>query len=495
MSDMESGTHWHAVIDIGSNSVRLVIYDVSGHALVPHYNEKVMAGLGAGLSEAGKLSPQGVAKAMKALGRYSAILAGLHVVRVRAVATAAVRVAEDGEAFIARIREEFGLDVSIISGHEEARLSAVGVAGGLHGVSGLVGDLGGSSLEFCRVQDGEFLEGETHMLGPLSADPKTLRPDEIQKMVRQALGKSKLLPEAGGRFYMVGGAWRALAKLHMDLEDYPLHLLHAYELGARDIQAIREATLRSDTLSRQRMREASQRRVEILPYASLVLSEVFDIGKFSSATVSSYGLREGVIIDRLGGPADADPLLDGAALSVRLQDQRRAFGEALFEWITPVVQPRPDLFGDIALDMRLAAAACLLADSGARFHPDTRAELAYKEALQGAYASVSHTERAFIALSVGCRYARQFKARSRVEGLLDEQQIRLAKRLGAAMRLGAVYSGRSAAILEQARLSRGNGQLTLSVAPAYGALVSSIVERRLQTLANLMDLEPAVFVG
>jgi exopolyphosphatase/guanosine-5'-triphosphate,3'-diphosphate pyrophosphatase len=183
-----------------------------------------------------------------------------------------------------------------------------------------------------------------------------------------------------------------------------------------------------------------------LPYANLVLTETFKIGGFNDAMVSSYGLREGVILEELAQEA-SDPLLEGIALSVRLQDQRRAFGEALYEWVRPVVEPRADLFGERDLDMRLAAGACLLADSGARFHPDTRAELAYEQALNGPYSNVTHTERAFFALSVGCRYARQFRPSLRSEGLLDKRQTKLAKRLGAAMRLGAVYSGRSADIL------------------------------------------------
>ncbi|MEQ9315278.1 MAG: hypothetical protein RLN72_05455 [Henriciella sp.] len=88
-----------AVVDIGSNSVRLVIYEVTGSAALPYFNEKVLAGLGRGLPETGKLSPEGVSQALAALRRYRAILTGLGVKRVIAVATAAVREAEDGSEF------------------------------------------------------------------------------------------------------------------------------------------------------------------------------------------------------------------------------------------------------------------------------------------------------------------------------------------------------------------------------------------------------------
>ena len=484
MTNESSGSHWHGVIDIGSNSVRLVIYDVSGHALLPHYNEKVMARLGGGLAETGKLSVDGKKLALKALGRYHAILNGLNVKRVRAVATAAVRAAKDGDEFIEQVKSMTGLEVEVISGQDEARFSALGVSGGIHKATGLVGDLGGSSLEFSRVENGVVQDGESLMLGPLSMN---LDGRELQEAVREALLGSRLLPESGGRFYMVGGAWRALAKLHMIVTEYPLRQLHSYLLDEHAILAIDEAVSRNDPVGLQRLAKASQRRQDILPYANLILAETFKVGGFSDAMVSSYGLREGVILDGLE-QEKSDPLLEGIALSVRLQDQRRAFGEALFEWVRSVVQPRVDFFGQSDLDMRLAAGACLLADSGARFHPDTRAQLAYEQALNGSYSNVTHAERAFIALAVGHRYARNFRPSSRTEQLLDKRQTKLAKRLGAAMRLGSAYSGRSADILNNSQLIREDSRITLAVPAKQHALVSRMVERRLKTLAMSMDL-------
>ena len=233
-----SGAHWHAVIDIGSNSVRLVIYDVAGRAMLPHFNEKVMARLGAGLAVSGHLSPEGVEVALKTLRRYKTILDGLKVTRVRAVATAAVRLAKDGLEFAARVEQEIGLKVDVIAGEEEARLSALGVSGGMHEVTGLVGDLGGSSLEFARLEDGVVKDGETLMLGPLSMSLNAQSGNSLQKTVCKALARSKLLPKHGGRFYMVGGAWRALAKLHMNITNYPLRQLNSYRLDEHAILAI-----------------------------------------------------------------------------------------------------------------------------------------------------------------------------------------------------------------------------------------------------------------
>ncbi|MEL7130056.1 MAG: hypothetical protein AAGK23_10945, partial [Pseudomonadota bacterium] len=245
MSPAPGSAHWHGVIDIGSNSVRLVIYDVYGRALLPHYNEKVMAGLGEGLAETGHLSTTGRATAAKALARFKAVLDGLAVkpARVRGVATAAVREASDGAAFLAEIAETLGLPMEAISGAEEARLSALGVAAGFHAPTGLIGDLGGSSLELAKLHDGWVEKGETHMLGPLAimpGDPMDLDMPSLRQRVRKRLKQSDVLPGIGGRFFMVGGAWRALAKLHMDLDDYPLRQLHAYRLDRKAVALINE---------------------------------------------------------------------------------------------------------------------------------------------------------------------------------------------------------------------------------------------------------------
>ena len=480
---------WQAVIDIGSNSVRLVIYDVAGRALLPHYNEKVMARLGARLSKSGELSGEGKAVAMKAIRRYHAILAGLGVESVKAVATAAVRRASDGLAFVTEIERETGIKVDIIDGAEEARLSALGVNGSIYEASGVVGDLGGSSLEFAGLSGGKIGLAETHMLGPLSLNASKLSISELQARVRQDLLGSKVLNEAGGRFYMVGGAWRALAKLHMELTEYPLNQLHAYALDGRAIEHLATVTQSNNTMSRQLMEKISIKRASALPYASVLLSEIFKIGKFHDAMVSSYGVREGVVLDGLDQDMDNDPLLDGVALAVRLHGKRREFGEALFEWVTPSITAQRDLFGTLAVSRRLIGAACLLSDSGARFHPDARAQLAYRQVLSAPYSSVTHQERAFIALAVARRYSRRFRLKEKNAVLLNDRQIKLAKRLGAAMRLGAVFSGRSSALLKVCELKRSDSQISLVLPKAQKALVSSMVERRLETLASLLDLQ------
>ncbi len=157
-----------AVIDVGSNSVRLVVYRIDGRAMTPILNEKVMAGLGRSLGQTGKLSPDGIDAALRALRRFATLTQALGVQDVFAVGTAAVREAGDGAAFAQQMRRETGIPLRILSGAEEALLSALGVSAGAPDAMGVVGDLGGASLELIEISPSGPGRGETFRLGPLA---------------------------------------------------------------------------------------------------------------------------------------------------------------------------------------------------------------------------------------------------------------------------------------------------------------------------------------
>lgn len=480
------------VIDIGSNSVRLVIYEVWRAAFLPVFNEKVMAGLGEGLSETGRLSPEGVNKAFGALRRFRAILDGLGVSTWQAVATAAVRDAGDGPAFASAAREALGTGVRILPGREEGRLSALGVRSGFAEVDGLVGDLGGSSLEFHAAGNGGAV-GETHRLGPfalpdgLDADPPALR-----KHVRAVLRESALLGAGAEQLYAVGGAWRAFAKLHMSHTHYPLRVLDGYRMSADDVTRLSEAVTAQSASARGRgqLQKLVGRRAKHLMRTAIVLDETLRAGRIGAVVVSSHGLRDGVVAE-LVGREDGDPLLDGITSYARLLEGQVAFGAALARFVRPAIDPP----GETALppgDDRIIRAACLLADTGARFHPDHRATLVYDQVLRAPYAAISHRERAFLALAVAARYSRKVMPPASHKGLIDSPARDRARRLGALMRVGAIFSGRSASILQAARLERTPADLRLVVPASARAMVSETVRQRLEQAAALSALRPDV---
>lgn len=487
-----------AVVDIGSNSVRLVIYEVTGTAALPYFNEKVLAGLGRGLPETGKLSPEGVSQALAALRRYRAILTGLGVRRVIAVATAAVREAEDGPEFARRAATVLGAKLRILSGADEGRLSALGVKVGFDMADGIVGDLGGSSLEFQRItpagQDGR---GETHPLGPfslsLSDDTKI---SEHRKAIRKLLKRSEILTSGAKRLYAVGGSWRALASVHMDLTAYPLGILHGYRMNGT---AIRNVT--REILSIQRDKDMASRvstivgrRFDTIIHAALVLDEVFDYGEFKEVVVSANGLRDGVLFDQQERPLFegldrplGDPLMDGIAAFLRLGRAQYAFGAALYDFVAPVL-PKS------ASRQRIFRAGCLMADCGARFHPDHRADMAYYLVLRAPIRCITHGERVLLAHAIGARYTHKFQRPKDFARLGRESDDHLARIMGAAMRLGAIYSGRSAPLLDQVRLRPTKTKLHLDVQKGNEDMISATVEKRLSQLGAVLDLEAHVSV-
>lgn len=481
-----------AVIDIGSNSIRLVIYTIYGAAALPHFNEKVMAGLGTNLSDTGRLWPEGVKMALAALRRYRSILDALDVTEMLAIATSAVREADDGAKFTRRAEKMLGVSIEVLTGEEEARLSAFGAASGLHEPRGIVGDLGGSSLELVSIKKGRIGSGETHLLGPLSlAHIDADQPGTLGKHIRKQLKTSAALAKPTPVFYAVGGAWRTLAKIHMDITSYPLQALQGYRMSARDVRQTVKAIMSTDSVLQSRIASTARRRSEMLPYAATVLSVVFDMGRFAELVISSYGVREGVLMQAHGDSA-RDGLLDAVTESARLDKQQMAFGRQLHEFITPALDIDPDLFGERREHDRIIRAACLYADSGARYHPDHRARLAYDHVLLGPYARASHAERAFIGLALASRYQRRFILPVKDTILMNDDQTSRARHLGALMRLGCVLSGRSAPILAGATLKRTKGKLLLQLAKGREDMVSATVTRRLTQAAASMSLEPDV---
>lgn len=479
------------IIDIGSNSVRLVICDVLGASILQSFNEKVMAGLGEGLTKTGRLSPQGVQSALQALARYRAILRALNVDNYQAVATAAVRVATDGADFLKQAAKVLGRPVRLLSGEDEARLSARGVDLSIHNPMGIIGDLGGSSLELKRIGlSDQDEEGESLMLGPLALGDLVSEPKELRKRIRDTLKTSEALDAARGRFYAVGGAWRAFGRLVMELERYPLHVLQGYQLN--EGQIARATKLCVDSLTnaaaRQQIEALDKRRAKHFPMAAILMEEVLSRGKLEGVTISATGVREGVLHDILSMKLD-DPLTDGIIAYARLDHNQVTFGRALHDFIAPALVPQPDLFGSPSADIRIEKAACMMADSAGRYHPDHRAEMAYDQALRAPYLGVTHPERAMIAYAIGCRYDKDFKRPAEHDALTSEAQTDRARQVGLLMRLGAVFSGRSGPILKRASLRRTGETLELAVSKRDASLISETVERRLSQAAGQLKLK------
>lgn len=472
------------VIDVGSNSVRLVVYDVRGRAMQPRFNEKVLAGLGKGLNSSSKLNKDGIDMALAALSRFASITRAQQVDTLHAFATAAVREADDGKEFVDRVKKETGIVLRILAGGEEARYAAQGVLAGSPGVDGVAGDLGGSSLELARLSGGKYDGGSTYPLGPLALDTGgSFNEDKLLNKIRDVLDGSPELKKSGDTFFAVGGAWRAIGTLHMELARAPLHMLQNYEMDAGKLDGLLDE-LMGGKKHADLLQEVARRRAATIPYAAAVLKAVIDLGKFKTVMISSYGVREGIIFDSLDeAERREDPLDAGLDALVAGDDHAAEFGRALADWAGDTSQ--------YTLGPRLSAAACRLADIGALLHPDHRADLAFDLVARAPLPGLLHKDRAALALAVASRFKRNV-SNAVSDALLDNATKGKARALGALMRLAADFSGRSAGLLKHARISCDGDTLELKVAGPYRALVSESVERRLEQAADDLDMDYAL---
>ncbi len=480
-----------AAVDIGSNSVRLVLYRLEGRAIWTVFNEKVLAGLGRDLAETGRLSVEGAAQALTALKRFAAVIDGVQPALVFVAATAAVREAADGQTFCDKVAAETGLRIRVLSGEEEARYAAFGVLAGIPHADGVVGDLGGSSLELVRLTGGAVQRGITLPLGPFAlADDKGFDADRLRGVISDRLQPAEAF--AADTLYAVGGAWRTLAQVHMAVSDYPLRIVHQYQIGAGELLGTAQLIARSSKTSLEKWPGLSKKRAETLPHAALVLEGLIQRLGLKQIVLSAWGVREGLLYEALEPEvAAADPLLAGSSALGARQGISPTLPGALNAWIAPLVAALPVVF-DRDRDAVLADAACRLADLGARLHPDHRVELAFDQVLRAPVPGQSHAERAYLAAAVNARYGggASTPEPKTVGRLLDEDQRQGARILGLAIRLACDLSGRSPQLLVNARAGVKDGALVLTASDGYAdVLLGEQTRRRGKALAEAMGLK------
>jgi exopolyphosphatase / guanosine-5'-triphosphate,3'-diphosphate pyrophosphatase len=471
------------VIDIGSNSVRLVVFDGMARSPAYFYNEKVMAGLGSGLKESGKLSKKGWDRAMDALRRFTGLAERMNLSGTLAVATAAVRDAKDGQAFVDTVERETGLQIHIASGSEEALLAAKGVLLGWPDADGVVSDMGGASMELARVGDGEIGETETSDLGPLqlsALSDKAAREKAIRKGVK-SLRKAVRGPVS--RLFLVGGSWRAIARLDMERTGYPLIVLHGYEPPVSQLVETAKWIADQQVADMSKATGISTDRLSLVPYAAEVLIELVERLDPERVAISAYGLREGLLYRQMPeAMRRRDPLIEACRHMEKAMARCPGFGGALYEWLLPLYMGMPES------EKRLVRAACLLHDINWRGHPDFRAELCFESVTRANVCGIDHPSRVFLGLALMHRYKNADEsAADRYSALIPAARAAEVQVLGRAMRLGAMLSGASTGVLEHTALERGGGKLRLVMRGPARVFMGEAVEKRLQALAQKLS--------
>lgn len=474
-----------AIVDIGSNSVRLVVY--SGATRIPSviFNEKVLAGLG---RQVGAISESAQERALAALDRFRLLIAQIGVVRTRVVATAAVREASNGAAFLDRVRH-LGFDPFTLSGQEEARQAGLGVISAIPEADGIVGDLGGGSLELAEVSNGQVGRKASLPLGVLRLDALLDKgSDAFAKAVVKAVGGAGFAAAAADRpFYLVGGSWRTLARLEMAISGHPLPVTHQHVMPPGRPAELHDPLAGLDKASVKGIPSLSVSRFPSLPNANRLLDALVTVLHPNRLIVSSFGIREGLLFDELAPEVRAlDPLIEAAREAGAGLGRFAQHGELLDAWIAPAFEDGPR-------KARLRLAACLLADIGWAAHPDFRAERGIDMALHGNWVAIDAPGRVMLAAAL---FSNSGGGRDlpypAISALCSPAELKRASSWGYAMRLGQRLSGGVAAGLEHSRLRRAGDALRLEIDKGDAGLIAETVERRLKTLASAIGLRPEI---
>ena len=483
-----------AVVDLGSNSVRLVVFEGTGRNPVAIFNEKAVLRLGRGLQMTGRLNEEGVASALTVMHRYHAIATAMGADPFEVLATAAVRDASNGPEFVAGLRERMpGVPIRILSGEDEASFSAAGVLCGIPRADGVLADIGGGSLEVVRLSAGQAGPARTLPLGVIRLADRA----EGDLVRARALAEIDLagvpwLSEAPGRdLYLVGGAWRALARIHIMQTSYPLRIVHHYTIGrdeARDLTGVIGSAPRRML---EKLPGAPRRRLDDLPLAAIVLRRVLRATGAQRVVFSANGIREGWYMQHVpAASAMTDPVLAASRDLGSTQGRSPAMPPALLAWMAPLFAAMPE--NEDAL--RLREALCWLSDVGSHDHPDYRAEQTFLRVLRQPGVALDHHSRAFLALGIAVRYEAEptaaFLETARL--LLDPVAARRAELLGYALRLAYTLSAGTPELLAGTRLQVQPGRLVLQITQGGGAFAGESVLRRLERLALALDLTPVI---
>jgi exopolyphosphatase / guanosine-5'-triphosphate,3'-diphosphate pyrophosphatase len=480
-----------AVIDIGSNSVRLVVYESMTRSLVTLFNEKTLCGLGREVQTTGLLAPDAVAKALTSLRRFRALCRVMKVGRVYAIATAACRDASNGPDFIAKAERICGVKIEILSGPREAKLSALGVISGIHKPDGIVGDLGGGSLELVDVQGNRVRRGVTLPLGSLALQDlshKSLK--RAERIVRNELSDVAQLKAGRGRtFYAVGGTWRALARIHIVQSNYPLRVMHGYSIPAPDaLDFARRLRRLAAANMLANIEIVADARRPLLTYAALVLEYIIRVAKPKTIVFSTFGVREGLLYSMLPeAERSKDGFICAAQTLNELLSRSARHAEELIDWTDRLV--RVVKLRETEEDRRLRHAACLLSDIGWRVHPDHRGEETLSLITNGNFTAVSHQGRVFVALSVFYRYAglsEQNEPPAVIRGLLPPAMVERARVLGAAFRVAHLVSAARPGVLPATHFRSRGRKLMLVFEHRLVDLVADRVGSRFKQLAKLV---------
>ncbi|KWV96407.1 Ppx/GppA family phosphatase [Erythrobacter sp. AP23] len=478
-----------AVIDIGSNTVRMVIYEGTARAPEVVWNEKVAARLGRDLSETGRIPEEAADEALAALARYALIIGDLGIEDVQTVATAAARDAENGAEFLCRVAD-LGLEPRLLSGEEEACASAMGALGAFPGAKGVVADLGGGSLELVSVADNECHEASSLALGTLRLPAlRADGPDAFEAAVHDHLASVGWAAAHPGPMYMIGGTWRALAAYAMRYFDYPLTDPHGFTLLPDDARRLAKELVDAKPEKLMEISGISPMRAHYLPDAAALLRPLLDEIEPDELVFSSWGIREGLLYERLE-PAQmkADPLLAGVTAYAEPRDASITEATLLVAWTVELAD------GDGSVNERLRLAAAQLSGALQRVEPNLRVSHAIEWALGKRWIDLDARGRAMICAALFGSMGRT-ELPEKLRELASDDDLREGMTWGLGYRLARRLGGGSRVSLTTSALRRKKKSLVLRLDESRAALANYPATQDFEILATWLDLKPKIKIG
>lgn len=483
-----------AIIDIGSNSVRLVIYEDMVRTPDILFNEKILGELGKGLEKTGCLLDSSMQLVFRALKRFRMLIEQSNVVAVYAFATSAVRDAKNGEDFVQEAEAILQSKIEVLSGSKEAYYSGLGVLSGFYKPNGLVGDFGGGSLEIIKVAGSSLGKGVTFPIGGLRLKERAAnRLSVAREIVQTAFNDSNFFAGLDlkkiDNFYAIGGVWRSLAKLYMSSNGYPLHIMHNFSIKLQPARRFLQRVARGDVDHLRGIEHIDKHRRYLLSYGAIVLLALLNVIEPKRLVFSIRGVRDGYLYSLLK-PKERkkDPLLVFAKEMAARHARSLKHSYELMSWTKTALQCLQ--IPENNRQQRCREAVCLLADIGWRASEDYRGTQAFDMIAYGAYFGVDHSERLFIALSVYFRKSVRFSEAHVIElaPLLQSDLHKRAKILGSLLDLATLLSGFNPSIIPHISWKKEKDAIALVVPKAYTRLIGDRLEKRLAKLKELLTI-------
>ncbi len=468
------------VIDIGSNSVRLVIYDRLKRVPRPIFNEKASCGLGHGIHFTGKLDPRAKAHAHDTIERYAYLCRTMGIEKLYSVATAAIRDAADGPEFIRELSQQLGITIEIITGEREAQLAAQGVLSSIYQPEGIAGDLGGGSLELVSIRhqhvqhQATFQAGSLRLIDSCGGDLALMR-----KQIKEMLKDVHWLKHARRSFFAIGGGFRSIAQVHMRQQKYPVRILHQYTVPAETLYPFFSYLLTLNPKEVDQLKGLASKRNESFLPSVVVLEEILKQMDPEEVVFSAAGIREGLIYEKL---PPQEYLRDALTASISALTGRDMdsdpYSNSLLRWQEQLITQ------ESAEEKRLRVAACQLSDIALAVSPDFRAEWVFEHILVASLYGLDHRERVMLALAAYFRHKNKCKMESPALNLLREEDWVWAKLVGQLCGIGFHLSAGVGEILDHITLEVKGADITIHSEEKVRRILPEEATKRLEGLGD-----------